>query len=32
MRLMSLKMNDQVKVAEMGEVIRREVYKSIEEY
>ena len=32
MKLMSLKMNDQVKVAEMGEVIKREVYKPIEQY
>jgi len=32
MRLMSLRLNDQAKVAQMGEVIRREVYKSIDEY
>lgn len=32
MKLMSLKMNDQVKVAEMGEIIKREVYKPIEQY
>lgn len=32
MRLMSLKLNGQAKVAQMGEVIRREVYKPIDEY
>ncbi len=32
MKLMTLRVNDQTKVAEMGEIIRKEVYKSIEEY
>lgn len=32
MKLMTLRMNDMQKVAQMGEVVRREVYKSIEEY
>ena len=32
MKLMSLQMNDQAKVAEMGETIKREVYKPIEQY
>ena len=32
MKLMTLRMNDMQKVAQMGEVVRREIYKSIEEY
>lgn len=32
MKLMSLQVNDMTKVAEMGEIIRREVYKPIGEY
>lgn len=32
MRLMTLQINDKTKVEQMGEIIRREVYKKIEEY
>ena len=32
MRLMTLQVNDKVKVEQMGEVVKREVYKKIEEY
>lgn len=32
MKLMTLQVNDQAKVAEMGEIIKREVYKSIDKY